>query len=71
VGAERDHEEERLASAGSIKVNFRQQETYEMMRIPEHFKALFTYEMVRCSVHQEHDQQHPIYQHRLPWLREY
>jgi hypothetical protein len=37
--------------------------TYEVMGIPERLKALFTDHLMGSSVHQEHDQEHPVYQH--------
>lgn len=60
VRVECDHEEECLGmshrtlsqSAGNRWIYL----TYEMMDVPESFKALFPDRMVCCSVHQEHDE---------------
>jgi hypothetical protein len=56
VGVKGYHEEECLGLA-SINVGIvGEGETYEMMGIPESFKALFANGLMCSSVHQEHDQ---------------
>ena len=47
-------------TAGGVRVEPNHEEECEVMGVPERFKALVTNFVVRCRIHQKHDEQHKV-----------
>jgi hypothetical protein len=61
VGVEGYHKEECLGHQAFTRTH-RYILTYEVVGVPEGFKALLAYTLMGGSIHQEHNEQHPTYQ---------